>query len=198
MNDEKDQADANATNFDRPPADSDLAPPGQKEHKKHKKKKHKHEGNKGVDSAEDISSPASPELSIPTTHPQGPTSAISNGAALPPEVEPTSAAVPTAPFSVGTSPEVQCQNIQEPAAAAHREIVERNTSKCDAAPAIPVSVAAPYDKFPSRHDEDQMDIGAVLLVAALVTFIVWLIFLQLQEQHPSERHAKNETETTHE
>ncbi|XP_064487361.1 uncharacterized protein LOC135399551 [Ornithodoros turicata] len=196
---EKDQEDANAPNAEHLPPDSDLAPTGQKEHKKYKKKKRKHEGNKEQGPVEDIFLTARPEQSMPVTHPGSATSAILNGAALPPEVEPTSGPVPTEPFSDSAADEAQGQDIQEPTAVAHEETIERKPSKCDASPAIPVSVAPPCDKFSSRHDQDEMDIGMdiVLLVTALITFIVWLIFLS-QEKQPSEKHATNGTKSTHE
>ncbi|XP_064487360.1 basic proline-rich protein-like isoform X2 [Ornithodoros turicata] len=130
---DKDQADANATNAQPPPPAPGLAPPGPTEPKKSKKKKHKPEGDRVIGPAEDIL-PARPEQSMQVTHPGSATSATSNGAPLPPDVQPASGAVPTAPFSDSAAAEPQGQDIQEPTAVAHRETIEGKPPKCDAPP----------------------------------------------------------------
>ncbi|XP_064487372.1 uncharacterized protein LOC135399570 [Ornithodoros turicata] len=195
MSDEKGPVDTKAANVERPPADSDVATSGLKEPKKHKKKRQKQEGSKGISYREDSSSPANVGPPSLITLPRSPTSGISGGAAVPPELENTGGAPPIAALGYSPIGENQGRDMQDPGAMANQQIVERKPSKKSVTAVV--SLGAPCDKRLSGPKKDNMNIGIALLVGALVTFVVWVVLLALLEKNPMDRHPENETDTTH-
>ncbi|XP_064487357.1 uncharacterized protein LOC135399546 [Ornithodoros turicata] len=188
MSDQKDQADANAATQGRPPSGSDATLSAQRQRKKHRKK-HKEEGSKGASSTENISSPASLEVSSLGTHPRSPTS---SAPPLPGRVVPAAVIV--------DSPIVEAQgpDIRDPSTLTNREVIERGPpAKSAAAPGVLVSVPEPSEKYLNRRNKGGMNIGIALLVGALVTFAVWVVFLSVMDKHPTEKHIVNDTRTTH-